>query len=388
MTIRLESVPVAVVGSKGFIGSNLCVFLEQLSEFEVLAVDRETSRSSLVQIISRSAIVIFAAGVNRSEDENEFYSGNVEYLRYVLSVIEECKVTSLLVYASTSHAGRDTPYGKSKLKAETLLESFVEKYSCDVEIYRLPGIFGKWAKAEYNSVVATFCTRISRGFEINITDPEIGIQLIYIDDLVDFWVSRMRAHLQAMVEGDRQPTPVHYVKAQPIYEIKLGELAEKIKRFALFENSPNVPCAEYGLDRALYSTYLSYVPLDGIRSPVSFHDDARGRFCEFVKTPGFGQVSFFSCMPGVTRGDHFHRSKAERFLVLAGTAKFNMQCLRTGDMSDFEVSHETPEVVRSIPGSVHSITNIGPDVLLVLVWANEQFDDRKPDTYRRIQKYG
>lgn len=361
---------VLVTGAHGFIGKNLCVMLGERTDFEVLPVGRESSTAQIADAASRCDAVVHLAGVNRPRNPEDFFLGNVEFSRTLCGFLSRNDRPPTVVFASSVQAASDNPYGRSKRAAERLLESYGSTTQAPVAIYRLPNVFGKWGRPEYNSVVSTFCHNIARDEGIRVDDPAKELRLVYVDDVVASFVG----YLQSPGGGVSRP------KVHPEYAITIGSLAERIRSFHESRGALSIDRVGVGLERALYSTYISYLPDCRFSYPVASHEDARGTFVEMLKTRDSGQFSYFTAHPGVTRGGHYHHTKTEKFLVIKGKARYRFRELLTGQEIEIESSGNEPLVVDTIPGWSHDITNTGDDELIVMLWANEVFDRNKPDT--------
>lgn len=361
---------IVVTGSHGFIGRNLVVRLNELPDIVVSSFERGDDVALLPDLIAHADAVIHLAGENRPLDEASFSDVNTGLTIAVCEAIRRSRRRVPLVFASSTQAELDNPYGRSKLAAEHAVRTLSEATGNSCVIFRLPGVFGKWCKPNYNSVVATFCHNIARGLPIKINSPEAKLQLVYIDDVVSYFVDAIGAITQGLAYG----------KVKPVYKLTLGNLADRISSFC--QQRPNlfVERVGAGLDRALYATYVSYLPTKAFSYKVPQYSDARGIFVEMLKTPDCGQVSYFTAPPGITRGGHYHHTKTEKFLVIKGVAKFRFRYLLTNEVVELQTSGGKPEVVDTIPGWIHDVTNIGDEELIVMVWANENFDRQRPDT--------
>jgi UDP-2-acetamido-2,6-beta-L-arabino-hexul-4-ose reductase len=361
---------VLVTGAQGFIGKNLLVHLHERPGMEVRTFVRGDSLDDLVRKVADADIVFHLAGVNRSEQETDFAEGNSGLTEQLCAAIRGSARAVPVVYASSIQAERDNVYGTSKLRAEAALSALADETGQAVHIYRLPNVFGKWCRPNYNSAVATFCHNIVNGLPIQIHDPDAGLRLVYVDDVVAAFLS----HLAPSHDADRYP------EVSPVYETTVGKLAEQLHAFKESRQTMVSEPVGCGLVRALYSTYISYYPPELFAYPLVKHEDQRGIFVEMLKTRDSGQFSYFTAHPGVTRGGHYHHTKTEKFLVIKGAARFRFRHIETGSVHEYCTSGEKPEVVETIPGWSHDITNIGDDELLVMLWANEIFDRQKPDT--------
>jgi UDP-2-acetamido-2,6-beta-L-arabino-hexul-4-ose reductase len=361
-------VKVLITGARGFIGRNLTVRLAELGH-DVLAIGREDSEDAWSDAAQAADAVVHLAGVNRPSDVAEFETGNVGLTRRLCALLADAGSQVPIIYASSIQAENHNPYGRSKAAAEQALLAHAKATGVPVAILRLPNVFGKWARISYNSAVATFCHRVARGEAIDIHDPAALLKLVYIDDVIE----AVLPLLAGAFPTGRQPI-------SPIYETTVGKVADIIRSFPESRNTLVTPRVGAGLMRALYSTYLSYLPVEGFDYCVPTHADQRGRFVEMLKTSDSGQFSYFTAGPGVTRGDHYHHSKVEKFLVISGKAHFGFRHIETGERHEIVVDGREGRIVETIPGWTHNITNTGEGELLVMLWANEVFDRARPDT--------
>lgn len=368
---------VLITGANGFIGKNLKQHLEERSDIQLLLISRESSREEFERAISEADLVFHLAGVNRPKDPEEFREGNTDLTSWLcrglsLRASEGHKVP--VVLSSSTQAALENDYGRSKRAAEDAVFGFGREFDVPVHVFRLPNVFGKWSRPHYNSVVATFCHNISQGLPISVNDPDAPLNLVYVDDVVARFVALLDGALPNRdAEGFEQ---VH-----PGYSTTVGELAETIQEFRDSRDTLVTPRVGVGLTRALYSTYLSFLRPEQFSYTVPQHGDARGMFAEMLKTPDCGQFSFFTAHPGITRGGHYHHSKTEKFLVINGTARFKFRHMQTGEEYELETRGEMSEIVETVPGWTHDITNIGDNDLVCMLWANEIFDRDNPDTY-------
>jgi len=361
---------VLITGSRGFLGKNLSVVLAESGGYDVVRFDRHDPLQALPGKVESVDAVVHLAGVNRPRDPGEFETGNAGLTREVCAAIERAGRPVPLVITSSIQSGLENAYGRSKRAAERVAEDLASRTGNPVSIYRLPNVFGKWCRPDYNSVVATFCHNIANDLPIRIDDPAVGLRLVHVDDVV----AALLAALQRTDGGLRWDT------VEPEYRTTLGDLAGQIQAFRSGRESLVVERVGAGLVRALYSTYVSYLPTEKFNYELPIHSDPRGVFVEMLKTRDSGQFSYFTARPGVTRGGHYHHAKTEKFLVIKGRARFNFRHILTGERYSVEVSGERPTIVETIPGWAHDITNIGPDELVVMLWANEIFDRARPDT--------
>lgn len=361
---------IIVTGAHGFIGKNLVVRLSELPDMVVSSFVRGDDVALLPDLIAHADAVIHLAGENRPLNEAAFADVNTGLTFVVCEAIQKSGRRVPLVLASSTQAELDNPYGRSKLAAEHAVQALSEATGNSCAIFRLPGVFGKWCKPNYNSVVATFCHNIARGLPIQINAPEAELQLVYIDDVVSSFVDAIGATTEGLTYG----------QVVPVYKLTLGDLADRINAFSEERPKLGVGHVGVGLDRALYATYVSYLPAEKFSYEVAQYSDARGVFVEMLKTLDCGQVSYFTAPPGVTRGGHYHHTKTEKFLVIKGEATFRFRHLLTNEVVELQTSGSKPEVVDTIPGWSHDVTNISDEELIVMVWANENFDRQRPDT--------
>lgn len=367
---------IVVTGADGFIGRNLCVRLTELGYRQVTAITRSTDWEATQQALSSADCVFHLAGVNRPKDTSEFAAGNADLTRDICSVLLEAGSRATFVFSSSTQALTDNPYGRSKRAAEETVQAYGANAAAPVYIFRLTNVFGKWARPNYNSAVATFCHNIARGLPIQVNDPAAALNLIYIDDVVQ----ALLACLSSGISKEGQGPCTHFAEVEPVYETTVGEVAGILQSFSESRTSLITPPVGTGLVRALYSTYLSYLPAEAFSYEVPRHADPRGVFVEMLKTPDCGQFSYFTALPGITRGEHYHHTKTEKFLVIKGTAHFGFRHIATGETYELITHGGEAKIVETVPGWTHNVTNIGEDELIVMLWANEIFDRQRPDT--------
>jgi len=361
---------ILITGANGFIGKNLKARLHDDSGYEIDTFTRSDSVEVLPEKIRRADAIFHLAGINRPENPEEFSTINTGLSEEICSIISTENHTASIVFSSSAQVALDNPYGGSKLAAEKAFEDLARTRGNAVTVFRLPGVFGKWCRPDYNSVVATFCSRTTRGESLDIHDPDKVIDLVYIDDVVDAFIDVI----------ENQKAGFYCRQVEPVYEVSLGQLAETIWKFSQSRVNLLTDNVGSGLERALYATYLSYMEPDQFSYPLVEHIDERGKFVEFLKTPEAGQISFFTAKPGVTRGGHYHHTKNEKFLIVKGRALFRFRHIESGACHELSVSADSSQVVETIPGWAHDITNTGDEELIVLLWANEVFDKSAPDT--------
>ncbi len=361
---------VVIIGANGFIGQNLRLQIEERGLAGVVSVTRDTSRESRRAALASADLVVHLAGVNRPRDVAEFATGNADLTAAICDELEASGRAIPLVYASSIQAVLDNAYGRSKRAGEQAVEAYGVRTGAGVAILRLVNVFGKWCRPNYNSVVATFCHNIARGLPISVVDPESALRLVHIDDVVAQILGYVRDGVVAS----------GLVEVGPVHDTTVGMLSDLIGSFAASRETLEMERVGTGFLRALYATFVSYIPPDAFSYRLTKHEDPRGVFAELVRTKDSGQLSFFSAHPGVTRGGHYHHTKTEKFLVVKGTARFGFRHVITGERFDLVVEGAEARVVETVPGWVHDITNIGSDEMFVLLWANERFDPQLPDT--------
>lgn len=367
---KVSSMRILITGSRGFIGKNLLVRLGELKTYEITEFTRDDSWESLPKLIQGVDVIIHLAGENRPKDPADFARINTDLTESICDAIGLTGKHIPLILASSTQAELPNPYGRSKRGAELVAETLAKDTGNPVSIYRLPGVFGKWCRPNYNSVVATFCHNIAHELSLDINDPSVNLRLVYVDDLVSELVTALH----------EMPLGLHWGKVEPEYSITVGALADQICAFGNCRTSLVSERVGKGLIRALYATYVSYLPVGKFVYNLPRYGDERGVFVEMLKTPDAGQFSYFTAHPGVTRGGHYHHSKTEKFLVIQGQARFCFRHILTNETYEFQTSGEAPQVVDTIPGWTHDVTNIGKDKMVVMLWANEIFDRDRPDT--------
>lgn len=365
---------IVITGADGFIGKNLVVRLRELGHADVTPITRSTAPMLAQQALSEADCVFHLAGVNRPQDPAEFSSGNAGLTQSVCAALAIAGRKARVVLSSSTQAALENPYGQSKLAAETAVRAYAASSDAPVHVFRLPNVFGKWARPNYNSAVATFCHNVANGLPISVNDAAPPLSLVYVDDVVQAFV----ACLAAPDNGATAPDAFDVVA--PVYTTTVPEVAATVRAFADSRNTLLTDRVGTGLVRALYSTYLSYLEPDAFEYRVPVHADTRGEFVEMLKTPDSGQFSYFTARPGVTRGEHYHHTKTEKFLVIKGTAHFGFRHIVTGQMHELVTRGGEARIVETVPGWTHNITNIGDDELIVMLWANEIFDRNRPDT--------
>ncbi len=361
-----------ITGVKGFIGRNLIAELKNRGYQDIFEYDVD-SAPALLDIYTKACDFVFhLAGVNRPQDPEEFMQGNFGFTSILLDSLKKHNNKAPVLITSSIQAEQDTPYGKSKKAGEELMLSYARETGTTVYVYRLTNVFGKWCRPNYNSVVATFCHNIAHDLPIQINDAETVLRLVYIDDVVNEFINAL--------EGKTDSEEGFYMVV-PIHTIKLGALAGLIKSFRAGRDDRSIPDLSDDFTKKLYSTYLSYLPTESFSYPLKMNADQRGSFTEFIRTPDRGQVSVNVSKPGITKGNHWHNTKCEKFLVVSGTGVIRLRRMDGGNILEYTVSGDRLEVVDIPAGYTHSITNTGDIDMVTIMWANEPFDKDKPDTY-------
>ena len=365
-----------ITGANGFVGRNLAVALERAG-FDAAGVDIGATPAEWLAGAAGAAAVFHLAGINRPVDEAEFDAGNVGSLATLFAALDQASAAApgaarpVIVLSSSTQAGGDNPYGRSKLAAEHALEAYAVRTGGAAVIYRLPGVFGKWCRPDYNSVVATFCHRIARGLPITISDPSRVIDLVHVDDVV----ARFMTHL------DGTPRGVTRGAVEPVFKAALGDIAARIRGFRAMRDTLEVADATDPFTRRLLGTYASYILPEDLAYALEQRTDPRGTLAELLKSPHFGQMFVSRTRPGVTRGNHYHDLKVEKFCVLEGDAVIRFRPILGNDVTEHRVSGTDFKVVDIPPGMTHSIENVGASELIVLFWASEILDRDRPDTH-------
>ncbi|MDR7079583.1 UDP-2-acetamido-2,6-beta-L-arabino-hexul-4-ose reductase [Neobacillus niacini] len=363
---------ILVTGANGFVGKNLIAELKNRGFNNIFEFTRESDSSLLEKYTKECNFVFHLAGVNRPKDDKEFMEGNFGFTTKLLELLKKHGNESSVLVTSSIQAEKDNPYGKSKKAGEDLVFAHSIETGAKALVYRLPNLFGKWSKPNYNTVVATYCHNIARDLDIQVNNPDANLTLCYIDDVLDEFLGAL--------EG--KPTIQNNYCVVPItHNIKLGELANLIRGFKESRNNIGIPNMENALTKKLYSTYLSFLPEDKFSYDLKMNSDHRGSFTEFVRTPERGQVSVNVSKPGITKGNHWHHTKNEKFLVVSGEGLIRFRKIDSDEIIEYRVSGDKLQVVDIPTGYTHSIVNVGETDLVTVMWVNECFDPEKPDTY-------
>jgi len=362
---------VLVTGAKGFIGRNLILSLGRRPDIKMVSVDIGSPETELIKGCDTCDVVFHLAGINRPLTEQEYETGNVGSLAAVLSGLEKRLRRPHIVLSSSAQALHDNPYGRSKRKAEELLVEYCRRTGSSASVFRLPGVFGRWCRPNYNSVVATFCHNIARGIPIQISDSSREIELVYVDDVVRVFIDLLTTNHEGVAFRD----------VAPVFKVKLGDLADRLLEYRKSRESLQVADLSDPFLRRLFGTYLSYLPSDGFAYELECKADDRGALAEILKAGGHGQFFVSRTKPGIVRGNHYHDTKVEKFLVLEGEALIKFRHLATNEIAEYPVSGHDLRVVDIPPGWTHSMQNVGNSEMIVLFWASEVFDADRPDTY-------
>lgn len=376
---------ILVTGAKGFVGKNLCAQLNNIREgkcrvynlpFNIDAVyeyDLDNGTTDLEQWCADCDFVFNLAGVNRPQNPEEFMLGNFGFASQLLEFLKKSGNTCPVMISSSIQAELDNPYGESKRAGEQLMLEYAKDTGAKVLVYRFPNLFGKWCRPNYNSAVATFCNNIANDLPIQVNDPNVTLRLCYIDDVVDEMIS-------ALTGTEHRAGNFCFVPV--VHEVKLGEIAELLYKFKEMPQSLGVPTLSNAFEKALYSTFLSYFPKEKFIYPVKMNIDSRGSYTELIRSAHNGQFAVNISKPGITKGQHWHHTKNEKFIVVHGHGLIQLRKLGTDEIIEFEVCGDNIQVVEMIPGYTHNIINLSDtEDLVTVMWANECFDPSRPDTY-------
>lgn len=363
---------VLITGSEGFVGKNLRLTLQQHEELRVLCFDVHDDPATLTSLLDQADFVFHLAGVNRPQNPEEFQTGNTGLTEQICDYLAKSGKKVPFVITSSTQASLDNPYGASKRGAEDAVFEYGRTTGAQVNVFRLPNVFGKWCRPNYNSGVATFCHNIANDLPIQVNDPNVVMSLVYIDDVVNTFA----ALLDGTTDMDGS-----FCRVQPVHTAKLGEIVELILSFRESRTSKSIPDMADPFVKKLYSTYLSYLPEDQFNYPLKMNVDDRGSFTEFIKTPDRGQVSVNISKPGITKGNHWHHTKNEKFLVVSGRGVIRFRKIGTEEIIEYPVSGDKLEVVDIPTGYTHNISNTGEGDMVTVMWCNEMFDPERPDTF-------
>lgn len=361
-----------ITGSNGFIGKNLIAELKNEKYIDIFEYDKETDPKLLDKYCEETDFVFHLAGVNRPKEQSEFMEGNFGFTSLLLDTLKKYNNTCPVMISSSIQAELDNPYGESKKAGENLLFDYSKTTGAKVLIYRFPNVFGKWSRPNYNSAVATFCHNIAHNLPIQVNDPSVEMNLVYIDDVVTELINALEENENR--QGAFCSVPV-------VHTITLGEIVELLYSFKESRINKTVPNMSDKFTKKLYSTYLSYLPEDQFSYDLKMNVDQRGSFTEFIRTPDRGQVSVNISKPGITKGNHWHHTKNEKFLVVSGTGVIRFRKIDSEEVIEYFVSGEKMEVVDIPVGYTHNIENLGDSDMVTIMWVNEPFDPEQPDTH-------
>ncbi len=364
---------ILITGSQGFLGKNLIQKLSTRDDIQVIEHEVHNSRDELEDALNKADVVVHFAGVNRPKNADEYMRGNAEFTQAICDMLREADKKPKVIMSSSIQAELDNPYGISKRSAEEELKKFADDSGAEVVVFRFKNIFGKWSRPNYNSVVATFCYNVARDLPITVTDPDKELELVYVDDVITAIVNEIDN--KVMEPGFR------FAKEIEGFTVRLGDLAATIQEFRDSRSSCMLSEFSDRFTACLYATYLSYLDDNDLAYDLEQKTDPRGALAEFIKSPHIGQIFISRTKPGITRGNHYHHTKVEKFFIVEGTGITRLRHLRTGNLVEYKVSGEDFRVVDIPPGYTHSIENVGSTDMVVIFWASEVFDPERPDTY-------
>src|SRR6056297_28317 len=363
---------ILVTGAKGFIGKNLIAELRNRKYEDVFEYDRDTDPSLLDEFCKEADFVFHLAGVNRPKEQSEFMEGNFGFTSDLLNSLKQHNNTCPVMISSSIQAELDNPYGESKKAGEDLLFSYSEETGSKVLVYRFPNVFGKWCRPNYNSAVATFCNNVAHDLPIQVNDPSVVMTLVYIDDVVNELINALEGN-ENRVES--------FCEVPVTHSQNLGEITDLVYSFKQSREEKSVANIADEFTKKLYSTYLSYLPENRFSYDLKMNVDQRGSFTEFIRTPERGQVSVSISKPGITKDNHWHHTKNEKFLGVSGKGVIRFRKIDSNEVLEYFVSGEKMEVVDIPTGYTHNIENLGDRDMVTIMWANEPFNPEKPDTY-------
>lgn len=375
---------ILVTGAKGFVGRNLVSQLHNIqsgkaknygvfSDMQVFEYDVDSDPCELDVYCKRADFVFNLAGVNRPKDQAEFMQGNFGFASALLDTLKKYNNSCPVMISSSTQAALDNPYGESKRAGENLLFDYARETGARVLVYRFPNVFGKWCRPNYNSAVATFCNNIAHNLPIQVNDPSVMLHLVYVDDVVDELIAALSGNEHR--EGDYCIVPI-------VHTVTLGKIVDLLYSFREMSGNLQVPDLGDPFTKKLYSTYLSYFPKDKFSYPLKMNVDSRGSFTEIIRTPDRGQFSVNISKPGITKGQHWHHTKNEKFVVVSGHGLIQLRKIGTDEVLNYEVNGDKIEVVEMIPGYTHNIINLSDtEDLVTFMWCNECFDPARPDTF-------
>lgn len=366
---------ILITGCNGFVASNLIAHLKRKPDIQLLLFSKKHSLETLDDYLINADFIYHLAGVNRPLNIEEFQEHNVDLTNYIISFLIKNNKQTPILFSSSTQAELDNEYGVSKKKAENIIFKYAKKMETQCYIYRLPNVFGKWSKPNYNSVIATWCYNISRNKKITVNDSNTLLDLVYIDDVISSFLEKINT------KNSKDITKDSFYNINPVFKKSLGEIMKLLSDFKNNRDSLIVPNVGSGFERALYATYLSYININDFKYEINGHSDSRGTFYEMLKTFSSGQFSISTTEPGITRGNHYHHTKNEKFLVVKGKGQLEYRNILTNEKKTYYVSDKKMEIIEMIPGYTHNIKNIGDEKMILLLWANEVYDENNPDTF-------
>ena len=361
---------ILITGAKGFIGKNLVATLNEKQEFNIIQIDRSNTKDEFKEAIIKADFIYHLAGINRPKNEEEFFEGNSGLTGEIVDILKENGKNTTIAITSSIQADLDNAYGNSKRLAEEALLNYAKETNAKIIIYRLPNVFGKWCKPNYNSAVATFCNNIASGKEVWVNDRNIELTLVYIDDVVRCLVSNLEN--EKIVNG--------YTSVDVEHRATLGHIVDLLNSFRESRKSLQIADMSDMFTKKLYSTYLSYIPEDEFGYELNMHKDERGNFTEFIKSEAFGQVSVNTSKPGITKGNHWHHTKNEKFLVVSGKGLIQFRKIDENEIIEYKVSSDILKVIDIPVGYTHNIINTGDLDMVTIMWCNESYNPEIPDT--------
>ncbi|MFC0187172.1 capsular polysaccharide biosynthesis protein CapF [Fictibacillus aquaticus] len=361
-----------ITGANGFIAKNLITELRNRGYNDLFEYTRKTSLADLDEYCKKADFVFHLAAVNRPKDQSEFMDGNYGFTSQLIELLKKHNNNCPILVSSSTQAALDNPYGISKKAGEDIIFKYGKETGAKVLVYRFPNVFGKWCRPNYNSAIATFCHNISRDLPIKVNASSVVMNLVYIDDVVEELINALNGN-----ENNKG----HLCEVPVVHTATLGEIVEKIKSFKISREERTIPNMSDQLTKKLYSTYLSYLPEKQFSYDLKMNEDHRGSFTEFIKTPDRGQVSINISKPGITKGNHWHHTKNEKFLVVSGEGVIRFRRIDSEDVIEYYVSGQQLQVLDIPTGFTHNIENIGNTDMVTVMWANEHFDPNRPDTY-------
>lgn len=363
---------ILVTGAKGFIGRNLVAELRNRGYQDIFVYDIGSTSEDLNEYCRHADFVYHLAGINRPKNNKEFMEGNLGFTSSLLGSLKEHNNPSTIVFSSSIQAALDNPYGESKKAGEDILFTYGREEGVKVLVFRLPNVFGKWCKPNYNSVIATFCHNIARDMPITINDPNVVMNLVYVDDVVDELINTLQGKGNTVDPFCRVPV---------VYSSTLGEIADLLHSFRSSRDDLSIPDFSDQFIKKLYSTYMSYLPEDKFDYKLKMNVDDRGSFTEFLKIPDRGQISINISRPGITKGNHWHHTKTEKFLVVQGRGVIRFRKIDSSEQIEYFVSGDELNVIDIPPGYTHNIENLGDTDMVTVMWVNECYDPDTPDTF-------